>query len=274
MAERHPRGITLSALALTLFVSAAAQRPPAPPHFAVVSIKPNAPGSRPPRTVFRWGSPPPSPVFPGGKYIDHRANLWSLIAFAYPQSSLRPDQTLLKLPTWALGPESFDFEAESAPGATPDRDQMRLMMRAALAVRFKFTFHTESRVMPVYFLEVAKRGPTKLAISSPDEQRTDLLLALSADHLAILGRAVSMQELAGRLGVFPLDRPVLDRTGLARYYDINVKPSNAGPPPPGTPQDSRGATLRALAQLGLTLVSGRAPVPVMVVDHVERPSPN
>ena len=67
-----------------------------------------------------------------------------------------------------------------------------------------------------------------------------------------------------------LDRYVLDSTGLKGIYDVNVR---------WTPDESNtlvgtgepsGLTREIQEQLGLKLESRRAPVKVMIVDHVER----
>lgn len=58
-----------------------------------------------------------------------------------------------------------------------------------------------------------------------------------------------------------LDRPVVDRTGLAGAYDIWW-----------TPPESNERLLPELqAQLGLTLEPRVVPIDVLVVDHIERP---
>jgi len=75
--------------------------------------------------------------------------------------------------------------------------------------------------------------------------------------------------------VFGIDRPVLDRTGLTGTYDLvfNFTSENM---PPGIQLDESGPTfLEALKdQLGLKLVPETRPVDVLVIDHVEEPSPN
>jgi uncharacterized protein (TIGR03435 family) len=87
-----------------------------------------------------------------------------------------------------------------------------------------------------------------------------------------------MAKLAGSLSRFGLDRPVIDRTGLAVGFDLHLKwsieaPASAGP---GTTDDSAGLSIfTALKeQLGLKLESAKGPVEILVIDHVEKPSEN
>lgn len=72
--------------------------------------------------------------------------------------------------------------------------------------------------------------------------------------------------------------PVLDKTELAGVYDIklNVETGDALPQP-GQPPRGFGMTpgiLAAVEQLGLKLISQKGPADSLVIDHVERPSPN
>jgi len=69
-----------------------------------------------------------------------------------------------------------------------------------------------------------------------------------------------------------LDRPVIDKTGLTGRYDIYVTL-----PPDDTPGPSDLTVTVALAiqqQLGLRLVSVKGPGAALVIEHVERPTPN
>jgi uncharacterized protein (TIGR03435 family) len=77
---------------------------------------------------------------------------------------------------------------------------------------------------------------------------------------------------------------VVDRTSLAGRYEIRLEwapdigenpadPGGAALPPPTDP--SRPSIFAAIQdQLGLKLESAKAPVEVLVVDHVERPTAN
>jgi uncharacterized protein (TIGR03435 family) len=94
-----------------------------------------------------------------------------------------------------------------------------------------------------------------------------------------------------------LGRDIIDKTGIAGTYDIQValEPGAAGvfsPPPPPPPPPGGGGSqqpapdnqpdttdsflvAQAIAQkLGLRLDSAKGPGPVLFIDHVEKPSEN
>ena len=84
--------------------------------------------------------------------------------------------------------------------------------------------------------------------------------------------AMALRGMAGRV--------VVDKTGLTGYYTL-VLESASTPPGLGPTPDAAAATSELPSvftavqeQLGLRLVSSRAPVEVLVIDHIERPTPD
>jgi uncharacterized protein (TIGR03435 family) len=77
-------------------------------------------------------------------------------------------------------------------------------------------------------------------------------------------------------GMGPLDRPVVDRTGLTGNFDFTIEFSPEDPTPKDAPLDTTGTTpLEALRdQLGLKLESTSGPIDTLIIDHIEEPSPN
>ncbi len=69
-----------------------------------------------------------------------------------------------------------------------------------------------------------------------------------------------------------LDRPVVDRMGLKGQYDVKLNwiPEFAGPPSPGS--DGVNIFTALQEQLGLQLEPQKAPIEILVIDHVEKPS--
>ena len=83
-----------------------------------------------------------------------------------------------------------------------------------------------------------------------------------------------MTQFAERL-VGSFDRPVLDRTGLDGSFDIDLTYSADNPVVDTSNAPNAPSLITALReQLGLRLESTKAPVEVLVIDHVELPTPN
>jgi bla regulator protein blaR1 len=89
---------------------------------------------------------------------------------------------------------------------------------------------------------------------------------------------VTMETIAESLGADEyIDRPVVDRTGLTESFDFtvewNTKLQDLSVHP--QPDESGLSLFEALReQLGLRLKPENGPVDILVIDHVERPSPN
>jgi uncharacterized protein (TIGR03435 family) len=143
------------------------------------------------------------------------------------------------------------------------------MVRKLMADRFQLKFHYEKRELPVYLLTVAKGGP-KLKKGDPNEPA-----GLGGGPGNLGATNATMADLAELLAHGFLDRPVIDQTGLAGKFDLRLT---------WTPDEMQAATQSADAppglftaiqeQLGLKLVSTKAPADVIVIDHVEKPSAN
>jgi uncharacterized protein (TIGR03435 family) len=86
---------------------------------------------------------------------------------------------------------------------------------------------------------------------------------------------------------FVQDRTIVDRTGLVGSYDFSlewtpdthpvVRPEDIPPglPIPPAPSVEGSSLFTALQeQLGLKLEPARGPVDVLVIEHVERPTPD
>lgn len=103
---------------------------------------------------------------------------------------------------------------------------------------------------------------------------------LEGDARQLDAERITMQEFSRLLSV---ERPVLDKTGLAGVYRFKTLlppiPMSArmqallgdrvSADPPGSPSLSR-----AVEELGLKLAAKNAPVDFIVIDRIERPTPN
>ena len=263
--------------------------------FEVASVRPSA---DPRSGVF---APMIAQVQPGGVWRSTFATLHGMIRVLYPGHSF-PGQ--IQGPDWITS-EFYDIEARTK--ATTTADEIREMARALLAERFKLVMHTETRDVPAYVLRIARRdrrlgpGLTTPAIDcdayraaqkrgeplpvdptrKPYADRVPCAAVMMPvfDHTRVIpgadwrlsagGATIAsiVQMLARELG-----RPVLDQTGLTQSFDIEVQFSEGLP----SPDAEAGPPLKAALsdQLGLSLEDGRTQVEVLVIDHIERPTPN
>jgi uncharacterized protein (TIGR03435 family) len=226
----------------------------------VVSVKPHRPGD---------GNRSWAPTREG--YEAKNVMVAVLIGDAY--NLTKPEQ-LSGLPGWGMDVR-FDLEAkmdEDTASALPKLpnnqqwQQRQLMLQAALADRFKLKVHRESRMLPVYALVIAKGG-SRLKPS----QRGEGWWHWSGPAITVHAEPVSM--LAMCLSKLPeIDRIVVDKTGLAGDYDVDLKwtreEQQAQP-------DAAPTIFTAIEeQLGLKLVPAKSPVDVIVIDHIDRPTEN
>ena len=254
------------------------------PGFEVASVKPNASGDL--RVTVQTS--------PGGRFTATNAPLRSLIRIAYQLQ----DFQLAGGPNWP-DDERFDIVAKSEGSPAPE--QIRLMLRALFAERFKLTLRGETRDLPFYAVVMARNdrrpGPQLRRADTDCAQAASLLDGLAPPGppdpntpCGFVGpgprggtrfRGVSIQAI-GKFLSTPVHRPVLDRTGLVGYFDADLELTaelGPPPPPPGAPERFDRATAPSIftvlqEQLGLKLDSQRGPVEVFVVDRVEKPVEN
>jgi uncharacterized protein (TIGR03435 family) len=171
-----------------------------------------------------------------------------------------------------------DLQKRSPNQISAARNQM---LQALLADRFMLALHRETRELPVYSLVVAKNGP-KIHQSKTDDVvagsngRGGRAPGMTAKNGSIKGHSVTLASFADFLAA-QLGRPVLDKTGLTSLYDLDLQwtpDDNELQSPPGSAPNGPAIFTAIQEQLGLKLESGKGPVEVIVIDHIERPSGN
>jgi bla regulator protein blaR1 len=272
--------------------------------FEVASIRVAEPGSfRPPSFALNIDD---TSIPPGGRFLADFL-LETYIQFAYKIMPTREqkDSMIADLPLWVKS-DHFVIQAEAA--GNPSKDQMRLMMQSLLASRFKLKMHFETRTESVLALVVVKRGKPgpRLRLHAEglpcDAKWTpppDLLspsvppggflpscgwvgLRPAPNGTFLAGsRNITMEQIAQYMPSWQnIGRPVVDRTGLSGRYDFSLYSMPERNDPLASSTDAQLNTgaptfLEALKeQLGLELRSTKAPIQVLVIDHVERPSAN
>lgn len=243
--------------------------PPMPananPSFDVATIKPSDTSALH-GTLFRNN---------GRHVIAYNISVGELIAYAY---GLHAKQ-VVEGPSSLLGTH-FDIDGVPDIEGHPNLNQSRLMFQKLLVSRFQLAFRYQSRELPAYAIQIAKGGP-KLALTMRKPGDTtgfsyNCQVVLTVRNASIADVAKGMQEAF-------MDKPVVDQTGLHDRYDFDLKwtPDETQSYCPVDPAHSRddpkappGLYTAIQEQIGLKLVPTKAPVQVMVIDHVEAPSEN
>jgi bla regulator protein blaR1 len=253
-----------------------------PARFEVASIRPTSPTER-----LRGWFPTP------GRLTVMGMGLRELIGDAYHLDEVQ----LEGLPGWAKS-RKYDIQAVMPPEAAHlpphQRSQLKFrMLQSLLADRFKLRVHWATKILPVYDLVVAKGGPKMKLWSDADHRahRDPGGMFLGFQRYTAWGN--SSWRIASVLRAF-LGREVIDKTGLTGQYDFDLTwtpwqtrasgmGSNSGSE---ANQGTGGGTASAPVspglsifaaiqqQLGLRLKPAKGPVRVLVVDHVEPPTPN
>jgi uncharacterized protein (TIGR03435 family) len=206
-------------------------------------------------------------------------------------------------PAW-IKTDRYQITAK-AEGNPRQEIMMGPMLQALLVDRCKLKVHRATQEVPVYALTVAKSGlklhPAKPGSCIPRTLPLTLLapgqiycgptrFTKKGTDLTFDVHGVSLDEFSKMLdGV--MDRPVVDKTGVAGKFDFGVEfaPDETIPTalrifrradshdgPAATPSDPIGPSIFTALQeqLGLKLQPAKGPGVRLVIDNVERPSEN
>lgn len=228
-----------------------------------------------------------------GRSSTYRATNWpieSMITEAYGANRYQ----IAGAPQWPW-PTLFMIEAKGdseadAKLASITNEQVRAeqqhMLRTLLEDRFKLKTHWETRQGDVYNLVVAKGGP-KLGAAGSMPASAEELKMFGNRPLPPLGQirdgsgfdfvahACSMDQLVQMLAM-QFGRPVFEKTGLTGKYDFVLKYRGRWDSDrPADDMDPMPPMDRALQeQLGLKVEGTKGPIQMLVIDHIEKPSPN
>ena len=238
----------------------------ADPSFEVATIKPNNSGVLIMQDLR----------VDGRRFVTRNSSLGDLIAFAYKVQV----KQIVGAPDW-LNQDRYDLTGVPGGDDTPSMTQVGVMVQRLLKDRFGLAFHHETREMPAYVLTVAKNGPKLTPPASPGPLPT-IGFRPAPNGLTLLDLNGTVAAFASVLQIMVLDRPVVDQTGIAGRFDVQVTftPDDSEfkgqrMVPPTDPASAAPSLFDAVQQqLGLKLSAQKAQVDVISIDHVERPSPN
>ena len=244
--------------------------------FEVASIRPN--GSRDATESVS--------LQPGGGLRMTGFRLHTLIRVAYASGTTLTPEQVVGGPAW-ISSDRFDIVAKAEGDLMFDVEGRRparviAMLKTLIEDRFAVRVHPDSRRMPAFALKLSRRdgrlGPqlnestsqcpryVRGAVPAPSD--SERWCGFRRGPGSVMARYVTMQEVATFFSGFAVvGRPVQDQTGLTGRYDLRAQFVE------GADADSGNLFTALDEQLGLTFRGERAMVPVVVIDHAERPTP-
>jgi bla regulator protein blaR1 len=205
------------------------------------------------------------------------------------------EDRLQGMPGWAKS-DHFNIDAKVDASDAPKLEnltpaQRNTMLLPLLTDRFNLKYHHETKELPIYALVLANGG-SKLKEAKPDDAlaksgKHRMMMKFGGGNIEAQGSSIEnlMQSLSPLVG-----RTIIDKTGLTGKYDFALKwtPDDgpapmAGGPGGGPPRsdassvpDAGGPSIFTALQeqLGLKLEPQKGPVDVIVIDHIDPPSPN
>jgi len=231
--------------------------PPGPTGFEVAEVRAGKPGAMPSLTARN------------GRLEILSFPLRKLIALAFELK----DEMVTGGPKW-LDADSFDVIAKSTEVMSPHA--MAGMLKTLIVERFKLETHSEEQPAPVFALSLGKRAPklNEAGGSGHSECRS----SLGAAGITCTCRNTTMAQLAERLpdiaGAY-IVHPMVDLTGLKGAYDFSlIWTPRARLADFASGRAETGVNLTVFEaidqQLGLKLEEQKHPMPVIVIDRVER----
>lgn len=241
----------------------------ADPNLEVATIKPGQPSQQGKGFGFR-----------GTHFVTFNTNMNDLIAFAYGMHT----KQIIGAPDW-FGTDMFDIDGVPDIPGRPNLKQMQTMVQKLLADRCALKFHHDQKELSVYAVRLAGGG-SKMSKTTAGPNDGEGFLFRGLGDLVV--RNMNMTGFAKWMQSSVMNRPVVDQTGLTDKYDFMLK---------WTPDDSQFAQFRGAVtppaapagdnpnappslytavqeQLGLKIEAAKAPDDVIVIDHVDKPSPN
>jgi uncharacterized protein (TIGR03435 family) len=271
-----------------------------PPAFEVASIKLNKSLTDPSRSGGGFQ--------PGGRFSAKNLPVRLLIQMAYGDPRPLSRFQIAGGPAW-LNSDGFDIEAK----ASTDFPETQIvdgsatgksMLQVLLKDRFKLSVHHEMQQRQVYSLVTAKTdgrlGPRLRPSSGADCDNArasepsgriaagslarcgSYVLEFANGHFTIRARFITMEAVAMNMRNL-VDRVVLAPSAPTGMYsfDLDFNPGAPAEAPPagvtaanGPPDDAVTIFIALQEQLGLRLEPTTGPVDVVVIDHVQHPTPD
>ncbi len=206
----------------------------------------------------------------GGRYVLRHATILELVRIAYDVDRAK----IVGGPNW-IDLDRFDIRARVPSGTTSAG--VRPMLQALLAERFGLMAHRDTKPLQAWVLRAGKHPLLKRSDGSGESgcssKDSDDLVQLTCRNTTMAAFVATLRRGDGGVWYYLTDNLVVDGTDLAGEWDFDLKYSARWNTAVGGTKIV--SLFDAIEKLGLKLDASMVPMPVVVVDRVNRtPSPN
>jgi uncharacterized protein (TIGR03435 family) len=175
-------------------------------------------------------------------------------------------------PPW-LEDKKFDIAAEPDTPGRPSEDQSRVMVRKLLADRFHLQAHTEQQPYLVLALTLDPKAPRPTPSDPKFSNDVNMFGRRDGDDLVLHITGATIPQMLGFIMNTFQARQLVDETGLTGTYNITLRIAGLAQGPVSD-DDIGTALVQAAQQAGFKFISKKEPLQVVVVDHIDPPTPN
>jgi uncharacterized protein (TIGR03435 family) len=169
------------------------------------------------------------------------------------------EMQIVGLPKWS---ESTNYDVVAKPEGDKllDDEQLKQSPQQLLKDRLHLSVHHDMKEVRGYRLVIAKGSPKLRASKGGKEGR------MQYGSTDLEAPNITLQQFGSALRLFVGGFPVVDETGIKGNFDIRLQFAKEG-----DDNSSLPSIFTALQeQLGLKLVSGKVPLEMIEIDHVDR----
>ena len=177
-------------------------------------------------------------------------------------------------PPW-LEETKYDIVADpdAVPGKPAEAHDPRHGPPLPPGERFHLVSHTEQQDFPVLALTLDPKAPPPTPSDPNLKGNNGMFGRRDGDDVIFQFSGTTIPQLLGFIMNTFQDKQLVDETGLTGTYDITFRLAGFGQGPVSS--DAMGSALVVAAQhAGFKLVAKKAPLTVVVVDHIDPPTPN
>ncbi len=172
-----------------------------------------------------------------------------------------------------LGDKKYDIVTEPDTPGLPSEEQTCVMVRKLLTERFHLQAHTGQQDYPVLAFTLDPKAPRPVPADPNFSPNSGMSRRREGDDIVLQFSGTTIPQMLALMMNFFQDRQLVDETGLTGNYNITLRVEGLTQGPI-TSDDVGTALVQAAAHAGFKFTSKKEPLQVVIIDHIDPPTPN